>query len=98
VLTRAKAGREIPQPKILLAPIVVPSSLIYSHRIDRTKRGGVMLYWVLMFLIFAVAAAVLGFTGIAGSAAYVAKILFVVFAVLFLASLVFPIFRRRPAA
>jgi uncharacterized membrane protein YtjA (UPF0391 family) len=60
----------------------------------RARREKAMLYWVLMLFLSAVAAAVLGFTGIAAGAAYAAKILFVVFSLLFLISLLFPVFRR----
>ncbi len=57
-----------------------------------------MLYWAMMFLVVALVAFLLGFTTIVGPAIYFAKILFFVFIVLFVVSLIFRGFGRRPIA
>jgi uncharacterized membrane protein YtjA (UPF0391 family) len=58
-------------------------------------REAVMLYWTLMFFVIALIAGVLGFGGIAAATAEIAKILFFLFLVLFAASLIMGLFRRR---
>ena len=55
-----------------------------------------MLSWALTFLIFALVAALLGFTGIAMISVEIARVLFALFLVLFIVSLIFGLFRRRP--
>ena len=54
-----------------------------------------MLYWALVFFLIASVAAVFGFGGIAAGAATIAKVLFFVFLVVFLASLIAGMTRRR---
>ncbi|WP_298376817.1 DUF1328 domain-containing protein [Azospirillum sp.] len=54
-----------------------------------------MLYWTLMFFVVALIAGVLGFGGIAAATAEIARILFFLFLVLFAASLIMGLFRRR---
>ncbi|MBL0166288.1 MAG: DUF1328 domain-containing protein [Propionivibrio sp.] len=54
-----------------------------------------MLHYAVVFLIIALVAALLGFTGIAASAVGIAKILFYIFILLFLASLIVGMIRRR---
>ena len=55
-----------------------------------------MLYWAVVFFVVAIIAALFGFGGIAAGATEIAKILFFVFLVLFVVSLLFGGFRRRP--
>lgn len=54
-----------------------------------------MLYYAAVFLIIAVVAALLGFTGIAAGAVEIAKILFFVFLLLFVATLIVGLIRRK---
>ena len=54
-----------------------------------------MLRYAVVFLIIALVAGLLGFTGIAAGAVQIAKVLFFVFLLLFLASLVVGLMRRR---
>ncbi len=54
-----------------------------------------MLNYTVIFLIIALAAGLFGFTGIAAGAVGIAKILFFIFIVLFLASLLFGLMRRK---
>ena len=54
-----------------------------------------MLYYALVFFLIAVVAAIFGFGGIAASAVGISKILFFVFVVLFVASGLFGLLRRR---
>lgn len=54
-----------------------------------------MLHYAVVFLIIALVAALLGFTGIAASAVGIAKILFYIFILLFLASLIVGLVRRK---
>lgn len=54
-----------------------------------------MLYYAAVFLIIALVAALLGFTGIAAGAVEIAKILFFVFLLLFVATLVVGLMRRK---
>jgi uncharacterized membrane protein YtjA (UPF0391 family) len=56
---------------------------------------GIMLGWVVTFLIIALIAGVLGFGGIAGASIEIAKIIFVIALVLFLVSAIFGIVRGR---
>jgi uncharacterized membrane protein YtjA (UPF0391 family) len=57
-----------------------------------------MLHYAVVFLVIALIAAVFGFGGIAAGAAEIAKILFFNFLVLFIASLLFGLFRSGPDA
>jgi uncharacterized membrane protein YtjA (UPF0391 family) len=61
---------------------------------ERFVRGGIVLYWTIVFLIIALIAGVLGFTGVAVAAAGIAKLLFFIFLVLFVISLVTHLGRR----
>jgi len=54
-----------------------------------------MLYYAAVFLIIALVAALLGFTGIAAGAVEIAKVLFFVFLLLFAASLIVGLMRRK---
>ncbi|MGA8006842.1 MAG: DUF1328 domain-containing protein [Burkholderiales bacterium] len=54
-----------------------------------------MLRYAVVFLIIALVAALLGFTGIAAGAVQIAKVLFFVFLLLFLASLIVGLMRRK---
>jgi uncharacterized membrane protein YtjA (UPF0391 family) len=59
------------------------------------NRGGVMLSWVVTFLVVALIAGILGFGGIAGASVEIAKIIFFIAVVLFLVSAVFGLARGR---
>lgn len=54
-----------------------------------------MLNYAVIFLVIALVAGLFGFTGIAAGAVEIAKILFFIFIVLFVASLVFGLMRRK---
>jgi len=54
-----------------------------------------MLYWALLFLAVALVAGLFGFGGVEHTATEISQILFVVFVVLFLASAVAGLVRRR---
>jgi uncharacterized membrane protein YtjA (UPF0391 family) len=56
---------------------------------------GVMLSWVVTFLIIALIAGILGFGGIAGASVEIAKIIFFIAVVLFLVSAVVGLARGR---
>jgi uncharacterized membrane protein YtjA (UPF0391 family) len=56
---------------------------------------GNLLYWALAFLVVALIAAALGFGGVAGTAMSGAQMLFWVAIVLFVASALIGLFRRR---
>ena len=56
-----------------------------------------MLYWAVVFFVIALIAAVFGFGGVASSAAGIAQILFAIFVVLFIASIIMGLVRRKPA-
>jgi len=58
-------------------------------------KGMEMLNYAAVFLVIALVAALLGFTGIAAGAVEIAKILFFVFILLFVASLVVGLIRRK---
>jgi uncharacterized membrane protein YtjA (UPF0391 family) len=60
-----------------------------------TNRGGVMLSWVVTFLVVALIAAVLGFGGIAGASVEIAKAIFFIAIILFLISAVVGLVRGR---
>jgi uncharacterized membrane protein YtjA (UPF0391 family) len=54
-----------------------------------------MLYYAAVFFVIALVAALFGFTGIAAGAVEIAKILFFVFLLLFVASLIAGLLRRK---
>ncbi len=54
-----------------------------------------MLHYAVVFFVIALVAGLLGFTGIAASAVGIAKFLFFIFVVLFLASLIVGLVRRK---
>jgi uncharacterized membrane protein YtjA (UPF0391 family) len=54
-----------------------------------------MLYYAVVFLVIALVAALLGFTGIAASAVGIARILFFIFVLLFVATLIMGLMRRK---
>ena len=62
---------------------------------DVQNRGGVMLSWVVTFLIIALIAGILGFGGLAGASIEIAKAIFFIAVVLFLVSAVVSLARGR---
>ncbi|MGF7173092.1 uncharacterized membrane protein YtjA (UPF0391 family) [Azospirillum doebereinerae] len=58
-------------------------------------REGMMLYWALVFFVVALIAGALGFGGIASASSGIAQILFFLFLILFAASLIMGLVRRR---
>lgn len=54
-----------------------------------------MLYWAAVFFVIAIAAGAFGFGGVATASVGIAQVLFYVFIVLFIASLVMELLRRR---
>jgi uncharacterized membrane protein YtjA (UPF0391 family) len=61
----------------------------------RLIKGITMLHYAAVFFVIALVAALLGFTGIAAGAVEIARILFFVFVLLFVASLITGLIRRR---
>jgi uncharacterized membrane protein YtjA (UPF0391 family) len=59
------------------------------------NRGGVMLSWVVTFLVVALIAGILGFGGVAGVSIEIAKAIFFIAIVLFLVSAVVGLVRGR---
>jgi uncharacterized membrane protein YtjA (UPF0391 family) len=59
------------------------------------NRGGVMLSWVVTFLIVALIAGILGFGGIAGASVEIAKAIFFIAVILFVISAVVGLVRGR---
>jgi uncharacterized membrane protein YtjA (UPF0391 family) len=70
------------------------AALILKHKVQ-TEVGGVMLSWVVTFLVVALIAGILGFGGIAGASVEIAKIIFFIAVVLFLVSAVVGLARGR---
>jgi uncharacterized membrane protein YtjA (UPF0391 family) len=68
-------------------------ALIVKHKVQ--TEVGVMLSWVVTFLIVALIAGILGFGGIAGASLEIAKIIFFIAVVLFLVSAVVGLARGR---
>ena len=68
-------------------------ALILKHKVQ--TEVGVMLSWVVTFLIVALIAGILGFGGIAGASVEIAKIIFFIAVVLFLISAVVGLARGR---
>jgi uncharacterized membrane protein YtjA (UPF0391 family) len=58
-------------------------------------KGKKMLHYAVVFFVIALIAGLFGFTGIAAGAVEIAKILFFIFIVLFLASLIVGLVRRK---
>ncbi|NYZ17698.1 DUF1328 domain-containing protein [Azospirillum sp. RWY-5-1] len=54
-----------------------------------------MLYWAAVFLVIALVAGLFGFGGVASASAGIAQFLFFLFVVLFAASLILGLVRRR---
>lgn len=54
-----------------------------------------MLYWALVFFVVALVAGAFGFGGVAAASSGIAQILFFLFLVLFAASLILGLVRRR---
>jgi uncharacterized membrane protein YtjA (UPF0391 family) len=69
------------------------AALILKHKVQ--TEVGVMLSWVVTFLIVALIAGILGFGGIAGASVEIAKIIFFIAVVLFLVSAVVGLARGR---
>jgi uncharacterized membrane protein YtjA (UPF0391 family) len=61
----------------------------------QVPKGGLMLYYAIVFLIIALIAGLLGFGFVAFAAAGIAKILFFVFLIMFIVSLIMHAGRRR---
>ena len=59
------------------------------------RKEGNMLYWALVFFVIALVAGALGFGGVASASSGIAQILFFLFIVLFAASLILGLVRRR---
>ena len=59
------------------------------------RKGDAMFNYAVTFLVIALVAGLFGFTGIAAGAVEIAKILFFIFIVLFVASLVLGLMRRK---
>ncbi len=53
-----------------------------------------MMNWTLTFLIIAIVAAVLGYGGIAGAATEMAKTVFIISIAIWIATVIFGVFRR----
>jgi uncharacterized membrane protein YtjA (UPF0391 family) len=68
-------------------------ALIVKHKVQ--TEVGVMLSWVVTFLIVALIAGILGFGGIAGASVEIAKAIFFIAVVLFLVSAVVGLARGR---
>jgi uncharacterized membrane protein YtjA (UPF0391 family) len=68
-------------------------ALISKHKVQ--TEVGVMLSWVVTFLVVALIAGILGFGGIAGASVEIAKIIFFIAVVLFLVSAVVGLARGR---
>jgi uncharacterized membrane protein YtjA (UPF0391 family) len=68
-------------------------ALILKHKVQ--TEVGVMLSWVVTFLVIALIAGILGFGGIAGASVEIAKIIFFIAVVLFLVSAVVGLARGR---
>ena len=68
-------------------------ALILKHKVQ--TEVGVMLSWVVTFLVVALIAGILGFGGIAGASVEIAKIIFFIAVVLFLVSAVVGLARGR---
>jgi uncharacterized membrane protein YtjA (UPF0391 family) len=62
---------------------------------ETENRGGVMLSWVVTFLIVALIAGILGFGGVAGVSIEIAKTIFFIAVILFLVSAVVGLARGR---
>lgn len=62
------------------------------------RKGIIMLYYALVFLVIALISGILGFTGIAGAAVGIAKVLFFVFLALCIVSFFFNRRRHSSAA
>lgn len=54
-----------------------------------------MLHYAVVFFVIALIAALFGFTGVAAGAVEIARVLFFIFIVLFVASLLFGLIRRK---
>jgi uncharacterized membrane protein YtjA (UPF0391 family) len=73
----------------------VAISMAPHSKQDVQNRGGVMLSWVVTFLIIALIAGILGFGGLAGASIEIAKTIFFIAVVLFLVSAVVSLARGR---
>jgi uncharacterized membrane protein YtjA (UPF0391 family) len=73
----------------------VASSVALALKQKAEAEVGVMLSWVVTFLIIALIAGILGFGGVAGTSIEIAKIIFFIAVVLFLVSAVVGLARGR---
>jgi uncharacterized membrane protein YtjA (UPF0391 family) len=77
---------------LFLQPMRGDVALISKQKVAEV---GVMLSWVVTFLVIALIAGILGFGGIAGASIEIAKIVFFIAVVLFLVSAVVGLARGR---
>jgi uncharacterized membrane protein YtjA (UPF0391 family) len=68
---------------------------VAAIKAEMENRGGVMLSWVITFLVVALIAGILGFGGIAGASIEIAKAIFFIAVILFLVSAVVGLARGR---
>jgi uncharacterized membrane protein YtjA (UPF0391 family) len=87
------AGTFVSRPDYFLERCAAPSVAAIEREME--NRGGIMLSWVVTFLVVALIAAVLGFGGIAGVSIEIAKTIFFIAVILFLVSVVVSLARGR---
>jgi uncharacterized membrane protein YtjA (UPF0391 family) len=68
---------------------------VAAIKAEMENRGGVMLSWVITFLVVALIAGILGFGGLAGASIEIAKAIFFIAVILFLVSAVVGLARGR---
>jgi uncharacterized membrane protein YtjA (UPF0391 family) len=68
---------------------------VAAIKAETENRGGVMLSWVVTFLVVALIAGILGFGGVAGVSIEIAKTIFFIAVILFLVSAVVGLARGR---
>jgi uncharacterized membrane protein YtjA (UPF0391 family) len=87
------------RPELLFRPRIISAirAMLFdrAHVETESEEDGVMLSWVVTFLIVALIAGILGFGGVAGASIEIAKIIFFVAVVLFLISAVVGLARGR---
>jgi uncharacterized membrane protein YtjA (UPF0391 family) len=88
-----RAGTFVSTPDYFLKQCAAPS--VAAITAETENRGGVMLSWVVTFLIVALIAGILGFGGVAGVSIEIAKTIFFIAVILFLVSAVVGLARGR---
>jgi uncharacterized membrane protein YtjA (UPF0391 family) len=88
-----RAGTFVPRLDYFLKRCAVLS--VAAIKAEMENRGGVMLSWVITFLVVALIAGILGFGGIAGASIEIAKAIFFIAVILFLVSAVVGLARGR---